>query len=100
MIIRASNASVGHRLAIAIITTRGVIFCHVNIKNSSGQDSNIEIGGNQKWHGAAPNFVVIDNKIIVEKNQLGCSDISKAANSNVEEDIACTMKYLIAPSVV
>lgn len=100
MIIRTRIVSEGHRLHKVATTTRGVIFCHVNIKNKSGHDNSVAICGNQKWHGAAPSFVISDRRIISEKNQFGSKVINKVANNKVEEDIAWMMKYLIAPSVV
>lgn len=44
----------------------GVIFCHVIKIKLLNQDKPSTILGNQKWKGAAPIFINIDELIIIE----------------------------------
>lgn len=44
----------------AIITKKGATFCHVKIKIFCVQFKPTVTWGNQKWKGAAPNFIEIE----------------------------------------
>lgn len=91
------------RIRVAIIN-RGIIFCQVDNKMQIGQLESLITEGNQKWVGAAPNFVENPRVINIKdmgwliKNSLLCM-MGVDEIKIKEEPRAWAKKYFVALSV-
>lgn len=88
---------------VYIMTIIGAIFCHVSMSKQFTHLNPSITSGNQKWKGAAPIFVKIEEFIIKIHDLFMVSvDISFVirivANMNIVEASVCVIKYFIVAS--
>ena len=76
------------------ITKIGAIFCHLIITYNPIVFKEVRMLGNQKWRGAAPNFIMIPRMINMAKDVLD-SDIMALLKIMIEPTL-WIMKYIIA----
>ena len=79
---------------IIAIKKIGAIFCHLIIIYKPIKFKEVRMLGNQKWKGAAPNFIMMPNKVNKVKDVL-CSDIMALLKIIIDPTL-WTMKYIIA----
>lgn len=92
-------------IGLFIIRIIGAIFCHVNIIEQFNQFNPSITSGNQKWKGAAPNFInnaefnIILNvdSILLKINSL-FNKIIIIENNKIIEAIVWVIKYFIEDS--
>lgn len=84
-----------------MITANGAIFCHVERMKAEIQEIDIITDGYHAWHGATPDLIMIENRIIGYDNfVIGEAEyIQTLPIINSLDPKACTNRYLIHASV-
>jgi hypothetical protein len=84
-----------------MITANGASFCHVDKMKAETHEIDIITEGYHAWHGATPDLIIIENRIIgYDRSVIGEAEyIHTLPIINSLDPRACTSKYLMHASV-